>query len=199
MQELAKSLKANGLLQPITVSEQADGYIILMGHRRFLAAQKAGWTEIDCIVQNHFSDEIERIITQAIENEDREEISAGDKEAAVLKLETDYKLSAEEICKRFGKSRGWHSQIKGAHEFRKRYGKLFEEAEIPLYTKEAYKMKEYSEEQVKQVIESLKSGDSKAGVLSETEANIKKETRGSKPKQKTEAQSMEAGTSIVLI
>ena len=186
LRELAESLKANGLLQPITVSEQDDGYSILYGHRRFRAAELARWTEIDCIVRKPFSDEVEQIIAQTIENEDRAEVPSADKEAAVLKLETEHGLTADQICERFGKSRGWYSQIKGAYEFREKYGKQFDEAGIPLYNKEAYKMKGSNEEQVKQAIEAMKSGSSKAGILGELSDNSKKETRGRKPKQKVE-------------
>jgi ParB/RepB/Spo0J family partition protein len=185
--ELSESLKVEGLLQPIVVAETENGYTILYGHRRFLAAEKAGWEEIDCIVQSGFKDEIARITAQITENEHREDISPADKEAAVLDLEEKYNLSAEAICNQLGKSRSWYTQIKGAHKFRQQYGKLFEDAGVPLYTKEAYHMKDVSEEQVSRIIADMKSPDmSKAALVSALSDMPKqnKETRGRKPKQK---------------
>jgi ParB family chromosome partitioning protein len=201
--ELSESLKTEGLLQPITVSpvtapDTENGYAILYGHRRFLAAEKAGWEEIDCIVQSGFKNEIGRITAQISENEHREDVSPADKEAAILDLEENYKLTAETICKRLGKSRSWYTQIKGAHKFRQRYGKLFEDAGVPLYTKEAYHIREASEEQVKQIIVDLQSqGTSKAALVSALSDMSKsnKEKRGRKPKQK-ELESVQTGTIV---
>jgi ParB family chromosome partitioning protein len=182
--ELAESLKVIRLLQPITVADTENGYTILYGHRRFLAAEKIGWEEIDCIVQSGFKDEIDRITTQITENEHREDIAPADKEAAILDLEEKHELTANEICERLGKSRSWYTQIKGANKFRLQYGKLFEEAELTLFTKDAYHMREANEEQVKQTIEDLKNnGTSKTDVVSKLSNLPRQETRGRKSKK----------------
>jgi ParB family chromosome partitioning protein len=182
--ELSESLKVEGLLQPITVVETENGYTILYGHRRFLAAEEAGWEEIDCIVQSGFKDEIDRITAQITENEHREDIAPADKEAAILDLEEKHKLTANEICKRLGKSRSWYTQIKGANKFRLQYGNLFEEEGLTLFTKDAYHMREANEEQVKQTIEDLKNnGTSKIDVVSKLSNLPRQETRGRKSKK----------------
>lgn len=47
--ELADSLRAHGLLQPVVVRRRADGYELIAGHRRFEAAKLLGWTEIAAV------------------------------------------------------------------------------------------------------------------------------------------------------
>jgi ParB family chromosome partitioning protein len=185
IQTLAESFKAIGQLEPISVVETEKGYKILYGHRRFFAAQLAGLSEIDCLIKNDFNDEIERIITQISENEEREDVAAIDKENALLMLENEYHLTPAEICEKFHKSQGWYSQIKSANQFRQQHGHLFDEAGLNLTTKDAYKIRDASEEQVKQVIENLKRDDaSKKDILAEVPQ--KKDNRGRKPKIKVE-------------
>ncbi|MCJ7633675.1 ParB/RepB/Spo0J family partition protein [Candidatus Bathyarchaeota archaeon] len=50
--ELAQSIKKNGLLQPITVKKNCDGYIIVAGERRYKAVCSLEWETIECIVYN---------------------------------------------------------------------------------------------------------------------------------------------------
>jgi len=50
--ELAQSIKRNGLLQPITVKKNGDGYIIVAGERRYRAVCSLEWETIECIVYN---------------------------------------------------------------------------------------------------------------------------------------------------
>src|SRR5438034_11801168 len=51
--ELEASLKASGLLQPITVRRKGDAYELITGERRLRAASNIGWTEIQAIVRDH--------------------------------------------------------------------------------------------------------------------------------------------------
>jgi ParB family chromosome partitioning protein len=50
--ELAQSIKKNGLLQPITVRKNCNGYIIVAGERRYRAVCSLEWEKIECIVYN---------------------------------------------------------------------------------------------------------------------------------------------------
>src|SRR5210317_1929858 len=50
LNELAESIKTHGVLQPITVRSTEDGYIIVMGERRFRASKLAGLETIPCMV-----------------------------------------------------------------------------------------------------------------------------------------------------
>src|ERR1700682_2941963 len=49
--ELAESLRAHGLLQPIVVRRRGAGYELIAGHRRYEAARRLGWSEIAAVVR----------------------------------------------------------------------------------------------------------------------------------------------------
>ena len=74
LQELAESIKNDGLLQPIVVTEDIDGYILIAGERRFRASKLAKMKEIRAIVLN--SDEHKMRQFALIENIQREELNS---------------------------------------------------------------------------------------------------------------------------
>jgi len=61
IEELALSLKQLGMLQPLIVRPDADGFEIVCGERRYLAARKAKLKEVPCIVRELTDDEAEDI------------------------------------------------------------------------------------------------------------------------------------------
>ena len=85
--ELTNSIKERGVLQPISVTEdtKTDNYIIVVGERRYLAAQQAGLTELPCIIRDRL-DKADRLTEQLIENIQREDLSPIDKAWGLLKL-----------------------------------------------------------------------------------------------------------------
>lgn len=87
MESLAKSVKANGILHPLTVRQREDGnYEIISGHRRKMASDIAGLKEIPCIVRNLTRDEA--IIEMVDSNMQREKILPSEKAFAYkMKLE----------------------------------------------------------------------------------------------------------------
>lgn len=72
--ELAQSIRRNGLLQPIAIRKNADGYVIIAGERRYRAVSSLEWPTIDCIVYNGSEKEAKEL--QLIENINRENLNA---------------------------------------------------------------------------------------------------------------------------
>jgi ParB family chromosome partitioning protein len=102
--ELAQSIKANGLLQPITVQKHADGkYRIIAGERRWRAAKLAGLTEIAALVRT--VDDSQRLELALIENIQREDLNALEIASAFERLAEEHHLSHEQIAERTGKDR----------------------------------------------------------------------------------------------
>lgn len=73
--ELAESIKANGILQNLTVVPAENGtYTVLIGHRRMAAAKKAGLTELPCVITE--MSHKEQIATMLVENVQRSDLTA---------------------------------------------------------------------------------------------------------------------------
>lgn len=104
LQELAQSIRANGLIQPITVYPGPQGkYTIIAGERRWRAARIAGQTHIMAFVRDV---ERHRALELAlIENLQREDLNAVEVANGFQRLVTEYGLSHEQIAERTGKDR----------------------------------------------------------------------------------------------
>jgi ParB family chromosome partitioning protein len=104
LQELANSIKVNGLLQPITVQNQADGtYRIIAGERRWRAAKLAGLNMIPALVRA--VEDSQRLELALIENIQREDLNPLEIAAAFERLATEHSMSHEQIATRTGKDR----------------------------------------------------------------------------------------------
>ncbi len=101
--ELAESIKANGILQPLLVRKQGDGFEIVAGERRWRAARIAGLATVPVLVQD-IADE--NILTLAlIENIQRDDLNAIETAVAFDRLSRELQLTHEEIGRRTGKDR----------------------------------------------------------------------------------------------
>lgn len=118
LDDLAQTIKEYGQLQPVIVYKNNDRYTIEMGSRRYKACVKLGIPTLDCIVREGFKDEKERIITQAIENEHRKQMTAAEREKYIQKL-SDMGMKDVEICKALRVSKSWITQSRKAFEARK--------------------------------------------------------------------------------
>lgn len=104
LQELAESIKAQGILQPIVVSPQAGGkYEIIAGERRFRASERAGLKTIPVIIKE--TDEQQRLELAIMENVQRHDLNAIEEAKSYAELEKTFNLTQEEIAKKIGKSR----------------------------------------------------------------------------------------------
>ena len=104
LQELADSIKAQGVMQPIVVrSIGADRYEIVAGERRWRASQLAALDTIPAIVRD-ISDET-AIAMALIENIQRENLNPLEEARALKRLQTEFELSQQEVATAVGKSR----------------------------------------------------------------------------------------------
>lgn len=104
LEELATSIRALGVIQPITVKETDEGqYMIISGERRFRASLKAGLTQIPAYVKTAAD---ENVVEMAlIENIQREDLNAIEIALAYQKLIDQYGLTQEQLSERVGKKR----------------------------------------------------------------------------------------------
>ncbi len=104
LEELAQSIKEQGVLQPLVVRRLASGrYEIVVGERRWRAAQLAGINSVPAIVRDLNNDETAKIAL--IENLQREDLNALDQAKGLMRLQREFNLSQEELGSAVGKSR----------------------------------------------------------------------------------------------
>jgi ParB family chromosome partitioning protein len=104
LDELASSIKAQGVIQPIVIRPIGkDSYEIIAGERRWRATQKAGLAEIPAIIKD-VPDEA-AIAMSLIENIQRENLNAIDEALALQRLMQEFELTQQEVADAVGKSR----------------------------------------------------------------------------------------------
>jgi ParB family transcriptional regulator, chromosome partitioning protein len=102
--ELAESLKANGLLQPVLVRPlPGGGYELIAGERRLRAARLAGFERVPAIVRS--TEESQRLELALIENLAREDLNPVEAARACAALVEELELTKEEIGRRLGRGR----------------------------------------------------------------------------------------------
>lgn len=103
LNELASSIKENGVIQPIIVQRKGDGYMIVTGERRWRAARIAELSVIPAIVRDLTN---RQVMEQAlIENIQREDLNPIEEATAMQELMDSYKLTQELLAKKLGKPR----------------------------------------------------------------------------------------------
>ncbi|MDO4672386.1 MAG: ParB/RepB/Spo0J family partition protein [Porphyromonadaceae bacterium] len=103
LDELAESIEAIGLVQPITLREDGDGYMIISGERRWRAAKKAGLQKLPAYIRTAEDDEVMEMAL--VENIQREDLNAIEVALAYQKLLEINRMTQEELGKRIGKKR----------------------------------------------------------------------------------------------
>ena len=104
LEELASSIRENGLLQPILVREYGEGrYQIIAGERRFRASKLAELSEIPAIILDRDDRKVAEL--SLIENIQREDLNPIEEAMAFRALATEYGLTQEELSEKVGKSR----------------------------------------------------------------------------------------------
>ena len=104
LEELASSIRANGVVQPVVVRPGADGrYTLILGERRCRASKLAGKTTIPAMVRR-VSDQQAAEMT-VVENLQRQDLNCIEQASAFSKLSRDFGLTQEQIGQRVGVSR----------------------------------------------------------------------------------------------
>jgi len=103
IEELAASIKEQGLLQPIIVKEAPGGYELVCGERRAKAARRCGLKKIPAIVRELAEDKL--LEWALVENIQREDLNPIEEAEAYARLAEQRELSHDEIAKRVGKDR----------------------------------------------------------------------------------------------
>ena len=104
IEQLARSIKEHGILQPLLVSDKENGtYQLIAGERRWRAAKIANLEKVPALVRETNPQEILELAL--IENIQRADLSALEEAAAYQKLANDFQLTQQEIADRVGKSR----------------------------------------------------------------------------------------------
>ncbi len=105
LDELAASIRAQGVIQPLLVSADGDGkFTIIAGERRCRAARRAGLTEVPVVVRQAGSDR-QLLELALVENLQRADLDALEEAEAYRMLQEDFGLTQEELAERVGKSR----------------------------------------------------------------------------------------------
>ena len=103
LEELADSIKANGVLQPVVVRPHEGRFILVLGERRCRASKLAGKPTIPAIVRR-VSDQQAAEMT-VVENLQRQDLNCMEQAAAFAKLSMNFKMTQEQIGQRVGLSR----------------------------------------------------------------------------------------------
>lgn len=105
--ELSKSIKSHGIIQPIIVTKKEDTYIIIAGERRYKAANMIGLKEVPCIVKNY--DPRQLLEVSLIENLQREDLNIIEEARAYNHIIKQYNVTQEDLSEALGKSRPYIS------------------------------------------------------------------------------------------
>ncbi|HXW10880.1 MAG TPA: ParB/RepB/Spo0J family partition protein [Steroidobacteraceae bacterium] len=107
LEQLAASIRANGVIQPIVVRKVDDGYRIIAGERRWRAARLAGLTRVPVVVKEVSGDATEQRVLQMalVENIQRDDLNPIDEAKAYRRLADEFTLTQEAIASAVGKDR----------------------------------------------------------------------------------------------
>ena len=102
--ELAGSIEASGMLQPLVVrTAAAGGYELIAGERRLRAAKRLGLPEVPIIV--HETADPNSLLLALVENLQREDLNPIEEAAAFAELQEQFNLTQEQVAERVGRSR----------------------------------------------------------------------------------------------
>lgn len=101
--DLARSMEASGLLQPVIVRPGDGGFELIAGERRWRAAQQLGWARIPAVVRE--VDDRTLLTLALIENLQRDDLSPIDEAAGYRRLGEEFQLGHAEIAKAVGRDR----------------------------------------------------------------------------------------------
>ncbi len=155
LEELGDSIIENGQIQPIIVTPHGNKFMVKVGHRRYKACLLRDVPTVKCIIADDFADERDRIITQAIENEQRLNLSSRERESYIAQL-VDLGLTQTQIAKSLHKTKGWVSEALTSHKLVSENQELFDQLTEEPSTRDTWKASTLSKAQLKSVIQETK-------------------------------------------
>lgn len=175
LKELSDSIKDANIIQPIVVRPHGLNYQIIAGERRWRAAQIAGLQKIPCIIKEVIEERV--LLESLIENLHRKNLTDRERENAIYELwenreDFGFKTKAE-VAKAIGIREDKVSYDLDAWEFRRR-----EETSMDVSTRVIRGTKGLPDEERKQIIDKVKTGEIKA---SEVDTTAKIVRRASEP------------------
>jgi len=103
MADLISSVREHGVLQPIVVTRDDDGYVLIAGERRWTAARQAGLTRIAAVVKEVTPRQMLELAL--VENVQRADLNPLEEAAAYQQLMSEFSLTQDEVARRVGRSR----------------------------------------------------------------------------------------------
>ena len=103
IEDLARSIRSNGIIQPIVVRRAEQGYEIIAGERRWRAAQRSGLLKVPVVVRDIPDDRL--LAVALIENIQREDLNPIEEAVAYRRLADEFQLTQEQIADAVGKDR----------------------------------------------------------------------------------------------
>jgi ParB family chromosome partitioning protein len=131
LQELADSIRAQGVMQPIVVRPVSDRkYEIIAGERRWRAAQLAGLDKIPALVRD--VPDNAAIAMSLIENIQREDLNPIEEAAALMRLQQEFELTQQEVANAVGKSRSTVANLLRLMSLREDVRRLVEHGDLEM-------------------------------------------------------------------
>ena len=103
LEELAGSIRNQGIIQPLVVRRKDDGYELIAGERRWRAAMKAGLSRVPVVIRE--ASDHEALQLALVENLQREDLNPIEEASGYHRLQEEFHWSQEEMADRVGKSR----------------------------------------------------------------------------------------------
>ena len=103
LEELAASIREQGIIQPLVVTKKENHYEIIAGERRWRAAQKAGLREVPVVIREASDNAVLELAL--IENIQRQDLNAIEEAHAYRSLVEQFSISQEDVARRVGKNR----------------------------------------------------------------------------------------------
>lgn len=130
LQELADSISAQGMVQPVVVRPVEDGYELVAGERRWRAAQMAGLHEIPAVIRE--LDEPAAAAVALIENIQREDLNPLEQARAMARLIEDFGLTHQQVAQAVGRSRAAVSNLLRLQELHEDVKELVETGRLEM-------------------------------------------------------------------
>ena len=103
LEELSLSIKENGVIQPLIITRNDEGFVLIAGERRLKASKMAGLEKVPVVLKR--GTEKDKMVMAIIENVQRSDLNCVEEALAYFQLMDEFSLTQEEVAKKIGKDR----------------------------------------------------------------------------------------------